>query len=86
MNEQDKYIEHSTVECVGFDIVDTSDSKKIEGERVWVGCGEAGRWLKATQVRELAQALLDMAKEHEARLAHDTTGPEYQAAIDQANS
>ena len=54
MNEQDKYIEHSTVECVGFDIVDTSDSKKIEGERVWVGCGEAGRWLKASQVRELA--------------------------------
>ena len=71
----------AVVVLVGFYV-----SKKIEGERVWVGCGEAGRWLKATQVRELAQALLDMAKEHEARLAHDTTGPEYQAAIDQANS
>ena len=86
MNEQDKYIEHSTVECVGFDIVDTSDSKKIEGERVWVGCGEAGRWLNSSQVRELAQALLDMAKEHEARLAHDTTEPEHLAAIVQENS
>ena len=86
MSEHDKYTEHSTVECVGFDIVDTSDSKNIEGERVWVGCGEAGRWLKASLVRELAQALLDMAKKHEARLAHDTTEQEYLAAIDQANS
>jgi hypothetical protein len=86
MNKHDKYIEHSTVECVGFDIVDTSDPEKIEGERVWVGCGEAGRWLKASQVRELAQALLDMAKEHEARLVDDTTEPEYLAAMDRENS
>lgn len=37
MNKRDKYIEHSAVECVGFDIVDTSDPKKIEGERIWLG-------------------------------------------------
>lgn len=82
MGKSVKYIEHSTVECHGFDIADTSGASPSLGERIWVGvCGE-GRWLTSLEVRELASALVEVANSHDTRLADDATRPDYLDAMD----
>jgi hypothetical protein len=85
MSKSEKYIEHSSIECHGIDIADTSGGT-TPGERIWVGSGENGRWLTSREVRELAVALLSMADRHDVRLVDAVTMPDYLAAMDRPNS
>jgi hypothetical protein len=71
-----KYTEHTTASVHGFEIADATAAENSIPDRdhddlVWVGCHGEGKWLTATQTKELAAAILQVTAAHELRRATD---------------
>lgn len=68
-----KYTEHTTASVHGFEIADATSAENSIPDRdhnnlLWVGCHDDGKWLTASQAKELAAAILQVTAAHEQRL------------------